>query len=104
MSEIVSQVSADRIAEIQQKLGSFGTRNIYSPSDDPNHGIGAARDAPAPDHQPDEEVLVTGNYRSPFYLVYKTGADWAGRELDSVADRGRHPRPASPTMAAVRPR
>ena len=33
----------DRIAEIQQKLESFETRNIYSANDDPNHGIGAAR-------------------------------------------------------------
>lgn len=44
VAEIVSQVSADRIAEIQQKLGSFGTRNIYSATDDPNHGIGGARE------------------------------------------------------------
>ena len=41
---IVAQISADRIAKIQQKLESFGTRNIYSPADDPNHGIGAARE------------------------------------------------------------
>ncbi|MFL6451344.1 MAG: M20/M25/M40 family metallo-hydrolase [Bryobacteraceae bacterium] len=43
IQSIVSQISADRIAEIQQKLESFGTRNIYSANDDPNHGIGAAR-------------------------------------------------------------
>lgn len=41
---IVSEVSADRIAEIQRKLESFETRNIYSATDDPNHGIGAARE------------------------------------------------------------
>ncbi len=41
---IVSQISADRIGEIQQKLESFGTRNIYSSTDDPAHGIGAARE------------------------------------------------------------
>lgn len=41
---IVSEVSADRIADIQRKLESFGTRNIYSATDDPNHGIGAARE------------------------------------------------------------
>lgn len=41
---IVSQVSADRIADIQKKLESFGTRNIFSSTDDPNHGIGAARE------------------------------------------------------------
>jgi len=40
---ILSQISSDRIAEIQRKLESFGTRNIYSANDDPNHGIGAAR-------------------------------------------------------------
>lgn len=42
--EIVSQVSSDRIAAIQQKLGSFQTRNIYSSTTDPDHGIGAARE------------------------------------------------------------
>lgn len=41
---IVSQVSADRIATIQEKLGSFGTRNIFSATDDPEHGVGAARE------------------------------------------------------------
>jgi len=44
VQEIVSQVSADRIAAIQKKLGSFGTRNIYSPTDRPDYGIGAARE------------------------------------------------------------
>ncbi len=41
---IVSQISPDKIARIQQKLESFGTRNIYSATDDPAHGIGAARE------------------------------------------------------------
>ena len=41
---IVSQISQDKIAEIQQKLESFQTRNIYSATDDPVHGIGAARE------------------------------------------------------------
>ncbi len=44
VAAIVSQISAERIAAIQQKLGSFGTRNIYSATDDPEHGIGAARE------------------------------------------------------------
>lgn len=44
VAQIVSQVSADRIAELQKKLETFGTRNIYSATDDPNHGIGAARE------------------------------------------------------------
>ncbi len=44
VKSIVSQVSADRIAATQQKLESFGTRNIYSATDDPAHGIGAARE------------------------------------------------------------
>ncbi|MBV8831360.1 MAG: M20/M25/M40 family metallo-hydrolase [Acidobacteriaceae bacterium] len=42
--QIVDSVSAERIAEIQKKLGNFGTRNIYSATDDPNHGVGAARE------------------------------------------------------------
>ena len=41
---IVSQVSAERIADTQRKLESFGTRNIYSSTTDPEHGIGAARE------------------------------------------------------------
>jgi hypothetical protein len=44
VESIVSQVSADRIADIQKKLESFGTRNIYSSTTDPEHGIGAARE------------------------------------------------------------
>lgn len=44
VEKIVSGISADRIAAIQQKLQSFGTRNIYSPTNDPAHGIGAARE------------------------------------------------------------
>jgi hypothetical protein len=41
---IVSEVSTERIAEIEKKLESFGTRNIYSATNDPAHGIGAARE------------------------------------------------------------
>jgi acetylornithine deacetylase/succinyl-diaminopimelate desuccinylase-like protein len=44
IAEIVSQISADHIANTQKKLESFGTRNIYSATDDPSHGIGAARE------------------------------------------------------------
>jgi len=44
IEEILSQISADNIANIQKKLESFGTRNIYSATDDPSHGIGAARE------------------------------------------------------------
>ncbi len=44
VQSIVSQISADRIADIQKKLESFGTRNIFSATDDPAHGIGAARE------------------------------------------------------------
>jgi uncharacterized Fe-S radical SAM superfamily protein PflX len=43
VKSIVAQVSADRIADIQKKLESFGTRNIYSSTTDPEHGIGAAQ-------------------------------------------------------------
>jgi Zn-dependent M28 family amino/carboxypeptidase len=44
IQEIVSQVSAAHIADIEKKLESFGTRNIYSATDDPANGIGAARE------------------------------------------------------------
>lgn len=44
IAAIVQQISADRIADIQKHLESFGTRNIYSSTDDPAHGIGAARE------------------------------------------------------------
>ena len=40
----VSEISTDRIAQIERKLESFGTRNIYSAINDPAHGIGAARE------------------------------------------------------------
>lgn len=43
VSEIVSQVSEQRIAETLKHLESFETRNIYSSQSDPVHGIGAAR-------------------------------------------------------------
>jgi len=41
---IVADISADNIAATQRKLETFGTRNIYSATDDPNHGVGAARE------------------------------------------------------------
>jgi hypothetical protein len=44
IQQIVAQISADRIAATERKLESFGTRNIYSTTSDPNHGIGAARE------------------------------------------------------------
>lgn len=44
IQSIVSQISSDRIAEIQQKLESFQTRNIFSATDDPLRGVGAARE------------------------------------------------------------
>jgi len=44
VKSIVSQISADKIGEIQRKLESFGTRNIYSETGNPNHGIGGARE------------------------------------------------------------
>ena len=44
VQSIVSEVSPAKIAAIQEKLESFGTRNIYSSTSDPAHGIGAARE------------------------------------------------------------
>ena len=43
VQNIVDQVSQERIGEIMKKLGSFGTRNVFSDDNDPEHGIGAAR-------------------------------------------------------------
>jgi hypothetical protein len=43
VSAVVSKISEAQIAATQKKLESFGTRNIYSSQDDPQHGIGAAR-------------------------------------------------------------
>jgi hypothetical protein len=43
VSEVVDAVSEERIGAILKKLEGFGTRNIFSPQDDPERGIGAAR-------------------------------------------------------------
>jgi hypothetical protein len=43
VAKLVSEVSEQRISEIQQKLESFETRNIFSSQTNPGHGIGAAR-------------------------------------------------------------
>src|SRR3984885_2494504 len=43
VEKIVSEVSEKNIAEILQKLESFGTRNILSTQDNPTRGVGAAR-------------------------------------------------------------
>ncbi|MDE3166465.1 MAG: M28 family peptidase [Acidobacteriota bacterium] len=42
--EMLDQVSEARIRAILEKLESFGTRNTLSNPDDPNHGVGAARE------------------------------------------------------------
>jgi Peptidase family M28 len=44
VQKIVSEISAEHIADIQKKLETFETRNIYSAVDDPTHGVGAARE------------------------------------------------------------
>ena len=43
IQQVIDEVSESRIAETLKKLEGFGTRNIFSPQDDPNYGIGAAR-------------------------------------------------------------
>jgi hypothetical protein len=43
IQKIVSEISADRIAEIEKKLESFETRNTVSDPTQPNRGVGAAR-------------------------------------------------------------
>src|SRR3954452_15085689 len=44
LSRILERIDADRIESIVRKLVSFGTRHTLSDQDDPNRGIGAARD------------------------------------------------------------
>ncbi|MDQ4085394.1 MAG: M20/M25/M40 family metallo-hydrolase [Actinomycetota bacterium] len=44
LREILAQVDRDRIEASVRKLASFGTRHTLSSQDDPNRGIGAARD------------------------------------------------------------
>src|SRR5206468_12469803 len=41
--EMIDQVSEARIKAILEKLEAFGTRNTMSNPDDPNRGVGAAR-------------------------------------------------------------
>src|SRR5689334_25429458 len=41
--EMMDQVSEARVRAILEKLESFGTRNTMSNPDDPNRGVGAAR-------------------------------------------------------------
>jgi hypothetical protein len=43
IQKIVSEISSERIAEILKKLESFETRNTLSDPNQPNRGIGAAR-------------------------------------------------------------
>jgi hypothetical protein len=43
IKKIVDEISAARIQATIEKLVSFGTRNTLSSADDPQHGIGAAR-------------------------------------------------------------
>jgi hypothetical protein len=43
IQEIVSKISQDRIVEILKKMESFGTRNTMSDPNQPNRGVGAAR-------------------------------------------------------------
>jgi Peptidase family M28 len=42
--KIVAEINPKNIGNTIRKLVSFGTRNTLSPQDDPNRGIGAARD------------------------------------------------------------
>ena len=43
ITNLVSQVSEERLVALLKKLESFGTRNTLSSVDSPTHGIGAAR-------------------------------------------------------------
>ena len=43
IEKILSQISEQRLSDILQRLGSFGTRNTLSSTDSTTRGIGAAR-------------------------------------------------------------
>lgn len=43
VQKLVSEVSKDRIGATMKRLGDFGTRSVFSDTDEPNHGIKAAR-------------------------------------------------------------
>ena len=44
ISKLIGEISEDHIRATIAKLVSFGTRNTMSKADDPNHGVGAARE------------------------------------------------------------
>src|SRR5713226_2272283 len=43
IQKIVSEISADRIAQIEKRLESFETSNTMSDTNQPDRGVGAAR-------------------------------------------------------------
>ncbi len=43
VQKVVSEISKDRIGATMKRLGDFGTRSVFSDTDEPNHGIKAAR-------------------------------------------------------------
>jgi hypothetical protein len=43
IQKIVAEISRDRISATMKKLGDFGTRSVFSDTDEPDHGIKAAR-------------------------------------------------------------
>ncbi|HID50984.1 MAG TPA: M20/M25/M40 family metallo-hydrolase [Anaerolineae bacterium] len=69
IENLVNAVSQQQLMAYVQTLQSFGTRNSFSPTDDPNFGIGAAREWIF------DEFTRVGNgrlqvERQPFPLVY----------------------------------
>ena len=81
IQKIVSEVSADRIAEIEKKLESFETRNTFSDPAQANRGIGAAR----------QWILDQFKSYSPrlqvsfdTHMIPKSGRVWKDIELRNV--------------------
>ena len=81
IQKIVSEISADRIAEIEKKLESFGTRNTLSDPTQPDRGIGVAR----------QWILDQFKSYSPrlqvsfdTHMIPKNGRVWKDVELRNV--------------------
>lgn len=82
IQKIVSEISADRIADIERKLESFETRNTMSDPNQANRGIGAARRwifDQLKGYNPRMQVSFDT------YVIPKGGRVWKEIELRNVA-------------------
>src|SRR5262245_2061186 len=81
IQKIVGEISEERIAGILKKLESFETRNTMSDPNQPNRGVGAAREWIASEfrgYSPRLEV------RFDTHMIPKAGRIWRDVELRNV--------------------